>query len=132
MDGTRGYVMDYEIKKDYLETHILGSILNGHISPPLDEMEFKDLVIDYKLFTSSQTVKLVAKAIHNMQKEKTPISDVLVQDYIEKRTDKLNVSEFYSIVCSGTGSYESVVSYIELLKKEDELHKTKERLRALR
>lgn len=116
------------IAREHVEKHILGSILNGHVCPPLDEMEFMDLQIDYKIFTTSYTIKMIAKAIYNMKNENLPIDDLLVLEYIQNKTDKLNQHEYYDIVCSGTGSYLSVCNYIKLLEKIDKEQRLWERI----
>lgn len=106
------------ISKHHIESYILGSIINANISHPLDEMEFNDMQIDHEIFNESFAHKLVAKAIYNMKQENLPIDDVLLENYISSKTNKLNIDEYLSITCN-MGSFSSVQHYLEILKKLD-------------
>lgn len=107
------------ISRHHIETYILGSVINGHICPPLDEMEFMEMQLEYDLFKATYTNKLVAKAIFNMKNEGLPIDDVLLKNYIDSKTDKLNYIEYLNIICAGTGSFISVQNYLKVLKDID-------------
>lgn len=120
------------INRKHIEYYILGSLINQDIALPLDEIEFLDMTLEYKLFKSTITSKMVAKAIYNMQVEKFPVCDVTVLDYIKKRTNKLDEHLFYEIVGSGHGSYLSILRYLEYLKEIDKNDELMERLKVLR
>ena len=107
------------INRRHVEHYVLGSIINGNISMPLDAMEFAEMNIDYKLFKSTYSTKLIAKAIHNMKNEGLPVDDVLLKSYIDSKTNKLDNMEYFEIICAGTGSYLSVLNYLDLLKRID-------------
>lgn len=101
-----------------IENTVLSCFLNQTRTIPLDEMEFVDYRIPYELFKATRTNKLIAKAIFNLQENKSVIDDDIVLDYIRSNTD-VNANEFLEVTCTNWVSFDTCKKYIEKLKEED-------------
>ena len=124
-------MINYNIKREHIEGLILSCFLNQHRTLELDKLEFEAYKLPFELFKANNTHKMISKAIYNLQCENTPIDDVLIHDYITKRT-KLNEDEYLQVHCYTWCSFETMLSYLEQLKIMDEEKKRMEILKGLR
>lgn len=117
---------NYQIKRFHVEALILSCFLNQNRTLELDKLEFETYKLPFELFKASNTTKMIAKAIKLFQDENKPIDDILIQDFIESKTDKLNVNEYLEIMSYCWCSFDTMISYLNVLKeinKEDEKRK---------
>ena len=110
--------MSLQIQRQHIEETILCAFLYQNISLPMDEIELKDTKIPFKLFKANRTIRMVAKAIHILQEEKTPIDEVNVMCYIEKHTT-INSEEMLSLLKHSIVSYDSMTYYLNQLIEID-------------
>lgn len=112
-------MINYTIQRNHIEGLILSCLLNQHRTLDLDKIEFEAYKLPFKLFKANYTHRMVAKAIYNLQCEGIPIDDVIVHDYISKKT-KLNEEEYLQLHCYTWCSYETMLAYVKMLKDLDE------------
>lgn len=112
-------MINYTIQRNHIEGLILSCLLNQHRTLDLDKIEFEAYKLPFKLFKVNYTHRMVAKAIYNLQCEGIPIDDVIVHDYISKKT-KLNEEEYLQLHCYTWCSYETMLAYVKMLKDLDE------------
>lgn len=112
-------MINYTIQRNHIEGLILSCLLNQHRTLEMDKMEFEAYKLPFKLFKANYTHRMVAKAIYNLQCEGIPVDDVIVHDYISKKT-KLNEEEYLQLHCYTWCSYETMLAYVKMLKDLDE------------
>lgn len=112
-------MINYTIQRNHIEGLILSCLLNQHRTLDLDKMEFESYKLPFELFKANYTHRMVAKAIYNLQCEGIPVDDVIVHDYISKKT-KLNEEEYLQLHCYTWCSYETMLAYVKMLKDLDE------------
>lgn len=112
-------MINYTIQRNHIEGLILSCFLNQHRTLDLDKIEFEAYKLPFKLFKANYTHRMVAKAIYNLQCEGIPVDDVIVHDYISKKT-KLNEEEYLQLHCYTWCSYETMLAYVKMLKDLDE------------
>lgn len=112
-------MINYTIQRNHIEGLILSCLLNQHRTLDLDKIEFEAYKLPFKLFKANYTHRMVAKAIYNLQCEGIPVDDVIVHDYISKKT-KLNEEEYLQLHCYTWCSYETMLAYVKMLKDLDE------------
>lgn len=122
---------NFNVERHHVEGLILSCYLNVNKAFPLDRIEIEDYIIPFELFTANRTNKLVAKAIYNFQKEKMPIDEVLIYDYITSKTTLEDENFTYLATLLWVG-FDTMLKYIEMLKEIDKNEKLMERLKALR
>lgn len=62
---------------------------------------------------------MIAKAIRIFQDEGKPVDDTLIQDFIESKTDDLNIGEYLQIMSYMWCGFDTMLSYLKLLKEID-------------
>lgn len=112
-------MINYTIQRNHIEGLILSCLLNQHRTLEMDKMEFESYKLPFELFKANYTHRMVAKAIYNLQCEGIPVDDVIVHDYISKKT-KLNEEEYLQLHCYTWCSYETMLAYVKMLKDLDE------------
>lgn len=112
-------MINYTIQRNHIEGLILSCLLNQHRTLEMDKMEFESYKLPFELFKANYTHRMVAKAIYNLQCEGIPVDDVIVHDYISKKT-KLNEDEYLQLHCYTWCSYETMLAYVKMLKDLDE------------
>ena len=112
-------MINYTIQRTHIEGLILSCLLNQHRTLEMDKMEFESYKLPFELFKANYTHRMVAKAIYNLQCEGIPVDDVIVHDYISKKT-KLNEEEYLQLHCYTWCSYETMLAYVKMLKDLDE------------
>lgn len=112
-------MINYTIQRNHIEGLILSCLLNQHRTLEMDKMEFEAYKLPFELFKANYTHRMVAKAIYNLQCEGIPVDDVIVHDYISKKT-KLNEEEYLQLHCYTWCSYETMLAYVKMLKDLDE------------
>jgi len=99
-----------------IEQLILNTFLQQDKASDMDKVEIEDYKIDYKLFKSNKTNKLVAKAISNLQANKEPISEIMVEQYISKRT-RLDVLQYLELTSKLWVTFDTMLKYMDKLKE---------------
>lgn len=112
-------MINYTIQRNHIEGLILSCLLNQHRTLELDKLEFEEYKLPFELFKANYTHRMVAKAIYNLQCEGIPVDDVIIHDYISKKT-KLNEEEYLQLHCYTWCSYETMLAYVKMLKDLDE------------
>ena len=112
-------MINYTIQRNHIEGLILSCLLNQHRTLEMDKMEFEAYKLPFELFKANYTHRMVAKAIYNLQCEGIPVDDVIIHDYISKKT-KLNEEEYLQLHCYTWCSYETMLAYVKMLKDLDE------------
>lgn len=112
-------MINYTIQRNHIEGLILSCLLNQHRTLDLDKIEFEAYKLPFELFKANYTHRMVAKAIYNLQCEGMPVDDVIIHDYISKKT-KLNEEEYLQLHCYTWCSYETMLAYVKMLKDLDE------------
>ena len=112
-------MINYTIQRNHIEGLILSCLLNQHRTLEMDKMEFESYKLPFELFKANYTHRMVAKAIYNLQCEGIPVDDVIVHDYISRKT-KLNEEEYLQLHCYTWCSYETMLAYVKMLKDLDE------------
>ena len=112
-------MINYTIQRTHIEGLVLSCFLNQHRTLDLDKIEFEAYKLPFELFKANYTHRMVAKAIYNLQCEGIPVDDVIVHDYISKKT-KLNEEEYLQLHCYTWCSYETMLAYVKMLKDLDE------------
>lgn len=102
-----------------VEKLILNCFISQDKSNEMDKMEYEEFIIPYELFKTSRTHKQVAKAIFILQTKKEPISDITVLNFIESN-DKFNSVELLSVISGLWCTFDTMKSYLQILKKIDE------------
>lgn len=115
----------------HIEQLILSCFLNQTRTNELDQMEFREYKLPFELFKANKTHKLCAKAIYNLQEENKPVDDLIVLDYIEKHMS-INQDEWLDIVSNLWCTFDTMISYMNMLKELDEEEIKKEKLKAIR
>lgn len=121
----------YKIERKHIEELILTCFLNQHRTLEMDKLEYEAYKLPFELFKASRTIKMIAKAIYNLQSENIPIDDETVLCYIKKHAE-INVDEFLQITCLCWMSFDSMCLYLNRLKnieKEEEKMRVLEKLR---
>lgn len=119
-------MLNHQIKRFHIEALILSCFLNQNRTLEMDKMEYEAYKLPFELFKANLTTQMVAKAIRIMQDENKPVDDVLIQDFIESKTDKLNVNQYLEIMSYTWCSFDTMLAYMKMLKeidKEDEKRK---------
>ena len=124
-------MINYNIKREHIEGLILSCFLNQHRTLELDKMEFEQYKLPFELFKANNTHRMIAKAIYNLQNENKVVDEVLVYDYITKRT-KLNEDEYLQVHSYTWCSFDTMLSYLKMLEDLDKEEKKMELLRGLR
>lgn len=102
-----------------IEQLILITLLSQDKTNELDKMELEDYKLDFNLFKSNKTHKLVSKAIHNLQEQNIPISDITVEKYIKDHT-RLNSEEFLDLYSKLWVTFDTMTKYVDHLKVIDD------------
>lgn len=119
---------NFNIERLHIEQLILSCFLNQHRTTELDEMEFREYKLPFELFKASRTTKMISKAIYNFQLENKPVDEVLILEYIKKQTH-INEIEVLDILSCTWCTFDTMISYIEMLKEIDKNEKKQEILR---
>lgn len=123
--------MNHEIKRLHIESLILSCFINQNRTQDLDKIEFEVYKIPFELFKASMTSKMIAKAIRILQDESKPIDDVLILDFIQSKTNKLDVSAYLEIMSYTWCSFDTMISYLNQLKEIDKEEEKRKRLNEL-
>ncbi len=113
------------IQRVHIEQLILSSFINQLRTNEIDQIEFQDMRIPFKLFKANKTHQLVAKAIFNLQEESKMIDDVNILAYIERFTT-VNENEFLDASCCLWTTFDTMMGYLKMLEeidREEEKHK---------
>lgn len=110
---------NYQVQRKHIEQLILSTLLNGHLSHPMDEIEFEQYKIPFKLFKANRTHTLIAKAIHNLREENKNVDDVNVLCYIQKHTT-LNEQEFLEVSSYTWTTFDMMLKWVKQLKEIDQ------------
>lgn len=102
-----------------IEHIILASYLNQKMSNEFEQSLFENELMPYELFKASRTNKLCAKAIYVLQKDKKPICDITVLNFIENKTE-VNQNEWINLMCKCDTSFNLMESYLQQLREIDE------------
>lgn len=102
-----------------VEELILNCFISQDKSNEMDKMEYEEFIIPYELFKTTRAHKQVAKAIFILQTKKEPISDITVLNFIESN-DKFNSVELLSVISGLWCTFDTMKSYLKILKKIDE------------
>ena len=113
---------NYTIQRKHIEQLILSTLINGHLSHPMDESEFEQYKIPFKLFKANRTHTLTAKAIHNLREEGKNVDDVNVLCYIQKHTT-LNEQEYLEVSSYTWTTFDMMIKWVEQLKEIDQEEK---------
>ena len=124
-------MINYNIKREHIEGLILSCFLNQHRTLELDKIEFEAYKLPFELFKANNTHRMIAKAIYNLQIERTLIDDVLVHDYITSKA-KLNEDEYLQVHTYTWCSFDTMLSYLKQLENMDKEEKRLELLKGLR
>lgn len=112
-------MLNHQIKRFHIESLILSCFLNQNRTLELDKIEFEQYKLPFEIFKASRTTRMIAKAIRIFQDEGKPVDDTLIQDFIESKTDKLNIQEYLEIMSYCWCSFDTMVSYMKVLKEID-------------
>ena len=112
-------VNNYQIHRIHIEQLILSTLLNAHLSHPMDELELIQYKVPFKLFKANKTHKLVAKAIYNLREENKNIDDMQVISYITKHTT-LNEQEFLESSSYTWTTFDMMIKWVKQLKEMEE------------
>lgn len=118
-------VNNYNIQRLHIEQLILSTLINAHLSHPMDEIEFEQYKIPFKLFKANRTHTLIAKAIHNLREENKNVDDVNVLCCIQKHT-ALNEQEYLEVSSYTWTTFDMMLKWVKQLTeidKEEELSK---------
>jgi hypothetical protein len=124
-------MINYNIKREHIEGLILSCFLNQHRTLEMDKMEFEQYKLPFDLFKANNTHRMIAKAIYNLQNENKVVDEVLIHDYITSKA-KLNEEEYLQVHTYTWCSFETMLSYLKMLKDLDKEEKRMELLRGLR
>lgn len=113
-----------------LEESILVSFLNQSYTNELDMMEYNDFKIPYEHFNSNQTIKLVSKAIFNLQGLNEAITEESVFNYISKFTSVQN-DDYIRLISKLGFSFDTMKLQLKKLIEINEEIKINERLMEL-
>lgn len=105
--------------RQQIEELILNCFISQDKCNELDKMEYESFIIPYELFNTTRTHKQVAKAIFILQNKKEPISDITVLNFIESN-DKFNSIELLGVISRLWCTFDTMNSYLKILKKIDE------------
>ena len=111
-----------------IEYGILSTLMQRHYIADKELDDFLAFILsedDINLFKSSRTTQVIAKAIYNHIKEDLPFDEVLIEQYILKRTH-MDFAEWLEILKRLPMSYDSMLHYIKILKEmnaEEEIAK---------
>jgi hypothetical protein len=119
--------MNHNIQRLHIEQLILVTYLNQNKAHILDEIELRDTKLPFELFKANKTIKMIAKAIYNLQNDNKPIDEDIVLNYIQQFTE-VNTSEWIDINCKLWVSFDTMNIYLDYLKAID---KEEEKMRML-
>lgn len=109
---------NYNIQRKHIEQIILSTLLNAHLSHPMDEIDFEQYKVPFELFKANKTHRLIAKAIYNLRAENKNIDDVNVLCYIEKHT-QVNEQEFLEVQSYTWTTYDMMLKWVKQLQDID-------------
>jgi hypothetical protein len=101
-----------------IEYGILSSLLHRQYIRDDELDKFLNFKLDADLFKANRTTKLVAKAIFNHMEEDLPFDDVLIEQYILKRTT-MDFVEWTEIMSRLPMTFDSLLYYEKILKDMD-------------
>lgn len=108
----------YKVERLHIEQLILSCFLNQHRTNEIDQMEFREYKLPFELFKASRTTKMISKAIYNFQLENKAVDEVLILEYIKEKTN-INELEVLEILSSTWCTYDTMITYIDMLKEID-------------
>lgn len=123
-------VNNYQIQRKHIEQLILSTLLNAHLSHPMDEMEFEQYKIPFKLFKANRTHTLIAKAINNLREENKNVDDTNVLCYIQKHTT-LNEHEFLEVSNYTWTTFDMMIKWVKQLEEIAEAEEKENILKGL-
>lgn len=130
MINLEGGVNNYQIERLHIEQLILSTLLNAHLSHPMDEYEFEQYKIPFELFKANKTHKMIAKAIYNLRKENKNVDDMNVLCYIQKHT-KLNEAEFLEVSSYTWTTFDMMIKWVKQLEEIAEAEEKENILKGL-
>lgn len=113
---------DYKIERLHIEQLILSCFINQTKTNEIDQMEFREYKLPFKLFKANKTNQLTAKAIYNMQNENEPIDDLTVLCYIQKHI-QINELEWLELISILWCTFDTMNLYLKRLKVLDDEEK---------
>lgn len=114
----------YQIDSRYgIERAILATLIMPDLGLDTDHDKCLSHHLDFSIFKSNITTKAVAKALHNLQEDGTPIDEEIIAHYIEKFMP-LDRSEYIAILSSKTIPYSVLVKYEQILRELDKQEET--------
>lgn len=122
---------NYKIERLHIEQLVLSCFINQLRNTELDQMEFREYKLPFKLFKANKTNQLTAKAIFNLQEQNKPIDDLTILCYIEKHI-KINEVEWLELVSNLWCTFDTMIVYLEELKEIDEKEELRNKLKAIR
>jgi len=104
--------LTYSIEQSILSTFLYQDMLDEEFELI---MNFK---LDYTIFTTSTTIKAVAKAISIHQELEHPIDEIIIKKFLDSKMIVDDI-EYLEIMKKTSLPYKTLVYYIDLLQKEN-------------
>lgn len=111
-------MINYRIERLHIEQLLLSCFLNQNKAHDMDRFEFESYKLPFELFKANKATKLISKAIYNFQLENKPIDEDLILCYIQKHT-QINSNEWLDISCKLWVSFDTMITYLNMLKDID-------------
>lgn len=110
--------MQYLLKQNKLsvEHMLLSTIINNRDALPTEQKLIQAYKLDAELFTSNNTIRLVAKAIKALQDSSKVVDDLSVLIYLKSKQAKFSEQDFINIISASSCTYTTFKAYVEQLK----------------
>lgn len=121
---------NYQIQRLHIEQLILSTLINAHLSHPMDEMEFESYKVPFELFKANKTTKTVAKAIFVLRRDKKNVDDMNVLSFIKEHM-AFNEHEYLEVSSYTWTTFDMMVKWVKQLEEIAEAEEKENILKGL-